>query len=80
MLCLIEKKKRQKHKVFEKSFDAKAVYSDKFLIQKLNYTHRNPVSGKWHLEDDYVLYEHSSASFYEDGRVQHYMPKHFRDL
>jgi putative transposase len=41
-----EKKKAQRHKVFEESFDAKGINSEKFLLQKLNYIHRNPVSGK----------------------------------
>ena len=35
------------------------------MIQKVNYIHRNPVSGKWKLVDDYRLYEHSSAGYYE---------------
>ena len=32
-----EKKKGQLHKVFKDSFDAKAIYSHKFLMQKINY-------------------------------------------
>ena len=62
---VIEKSKGQKHKVFEPSFDAKPIYSDKFLKQKLDYIHRNPVSGKWNLCDDFADYYHSSAAFYE---------------
>jgi len=42
-----EKKKGQFHKVFIDSFDAKAIYNEKFFNQKLNYIHLNPVSGKW---------------------------------
>jgi putative transposase len=72
--------KGQKHKVFKDSFDAKAIYSDKFLFQKLNYIHVNPVKGKWFLAKDNVSYEHSSASFYELGEVKHFMPKHYMDL
>jgi REP element-mobilizing transposase RayT len=75
-----EKKKKQLHKVFKDSFDAKAIFSDKFLIQKLNYIHYNPVTGKWKLAKDFVSYEHSSASFYEDGVVRDFEPKHFKDL
>ncbi len=60
-----EKNKGQLHKVFINSFDAKAIFSDKFLEQKLNYMHYNPVTGKWQLVKDYIDYEHSSASFYE---------------
>ncbi len=62
-----EKKKGQLHKVFEESFEAKECHSAKFIFQKLNYIHRNPVSGKWQLAKDFVDYPYSSASFYETG-------------
>ena len=75
-----EKKKGQLHKVFKQSFDAKPIFSDKFLMQKINYIHNNPVSGKWNLAKDFVSYEHSSASFYELGQVQHFLPVHYRDI
>lgn len=75
-----EKKKKQLHKVFKDSFDAKPIFSEKFLIEKLNYIHYNPVSGKWKLAEDFISYEHSSASFYEEGIVRHFKPKHFNDL
>ncbi len=75
-----ERKKKQLHKVFKDSFDAKPIFSEKFLIQKLNYIHYNPVTGKWNLAIDFVSYEHSSASFYEEGVTRHFEPKHFKDL
>ncbi len=75
-----ERKKKQLHKVFKDSFDAKAIFSQKFLIQKLNYIHYNPITGKWILATDFVSYEHSSASFYEEGVTRHFKPKHYRDL
>ncbi len=75
-----EKKKKQLHKVFKDSFDAKAIFTEKFLFQKLNYMHYNPVSGKWSLAKNFVSYEHSSASFYEEGVIRHFKPKHLKDL
>ena len=39
-----ERKKGQIHKVFEDSFDAKECHSTKFILQKLEYMHHNPVS------------------------------------
>ncbi len=75
-----ERKKKQLHKVFKDSFDAKAIFSEKFLVQKLNYIHHNPVIGKWKLAKDFVAYEHSSALFYEQGITKHFMPKHFKDV
>ena len=40
--------------------------------------HKNPVSGKWKLVNDYLDYEHSSARFYDLGdndvyKINHYM-------
>jgi REP element-mobilizing transposase RayT len=75
-----EKKKGQLHRVFKNSFDAKPIFSEKFLLQKINYIHRNPVAGKWMLVKDFIAYEHSSASFYETGKTMHFTPKHFRDI
>jgi REP element-mobilizing transposase RayT len=74
-----EKKKKQLHKVFKDSFDAKPIFSEKFLIQKLNYIHYNPVTGKWRLVPDFISYKHSSASFYEKGVIGHFKPKHYKD-
>ena len=60
-----EKAKGQLHKVFEPSFDAKPIYTLKFLYQKLDYIHHNPLSGKWSLCLEFTDYTHSSAAFYE---------------
>jgi REP element-mobilizing transposase RayT len=60
-----ERKKGQIHKVFEDSFDAKECHSTKFILQKLEYMHHNPVSKRWQLANDFADYEYSSASFYE---------------
>lgn len=76
-VSLREKKKGQNHKVFEDLFDAKAIFSQKFLEQKLEYIHNNPVSGKWQLVKEFTEYEHSSASFYELGIVKHFKPLHY---
>jgi len=75
-----EKKKGQLHKVFKNSFDAKAIISQAFLLQIINYIHNNPVSGKWMLAKDFVQYKHSSASFYEIQEVNYFVPKHYIDL
>jgi REP element-mobilizing transposase RayT len=75
-----ERKKGQLHKVFNDSFDAKDIHSEKFLLQKLNYIHHNPVSGKWNLADEFTSYEHSSASFYELGKWKHYKPFDYRKI
>ena len=48
-----EQKKGQLHRVFKESFDAKPVYTRKFLLQKINYIHLNPVRGNWRLINDW---------------------------
>ena len=75
-----ERNKGQRYRVFEKSFDAKPIYTEHFLDQKIDYIHHNPVRGKWQLADDYTLYPHSSASFYETGKSQFFQPVHVNDL
>lgn len=62
-----EKKKGQRHKVFADSFDAKECSSNEFVYQKLEYMHKNPVSKKWQLVNDFTDYPYSSAGFYEKG-------------
>ena len=75
-----ERKKGQLHKIFKDTFDAKAIITQHFLLQKINYIHNNPVTGKWMLAKDFIAYEYSSASFYEYGKAMHFTPKHFRDI
>ena len=75
-----ERKKGQLHKVFKDSFDAKAIITQRFLLQKINYIHNNPVSGKWLLAKDFVEYEHSSASFYEIQLARYFNPLHYLDI
>ena len=57
--------------MFEDSFDAKECYTRKFITQKLDYMHKNPVSKKWQLVKDFTEYPHSSASFYENGILRY---------
>ncbi len=62
-----ERQRNKKHEVFQDSLDCKEVITEKFVRQKLNYIHKNPVSGKWKLVDHYLDYEYSSARFYDLG-------------
>ena len=75
-----ERIKAQLHKVFKDSFDAKAIIIHRFLLQKINYIHKNPMGGKWMLAKDFIGYEYSSASFYEIQLVKHHHPLHYLDL
>ena len=78
----VEPKERLKgklHQVFRLSFDARLCYNEQMVEQKLDYIHHNPVKGKWSLVEDFALYPHSSAGFYELGRENIYVV-HYKDL
>lgn len=76
-----DKKKGQLHREFKPSFDPKVILTDKFLQQKLDYIHHNPVSGKWNLAETFIDYEHSSAGFYEKNSLHKLVNvKHYLDL
>ncbi len=73
-----EYQRGKKHRIFEISSDIKVCYTEKFLLQKLEYIHSNPVSKKWQLASSAESYPHSSAAFYElnkkhsDVDISHY--------
>jgi len=75
-----ERKKGKLHQVFRSSFDLKPIVTEKFLMQKLNYIHGNPISGKWNLAEEYWKYRHSSASFYETGVQMEYDVVHYTEI
>ena len=75
-----ETKKGKKHQVFQPSFDAKSCFTENFIVQKLDYMHHNPVSGKWNSVEDFTEYLHSSAKYYETGCQGIYPVVHYMDV
>jgi REP element-mobilizing transposase RayT len=73
-------KKGQNHYFWIRYFDVKECRTEKFLLQKLNYVHNNPVTGKWKLAASPADYIHSSASFYLRGKQQLFDVKDYREL
>ena len=59
-----EADRKKKHKIFEPSFDWKLIYTDKFMLQKLDYIHLNPCRSKLLLANNPIDYVYSSASNY----------------
>ena len=68
------------HKVFATSFDWKHCDSDKMIVQKLDYIHSNPCSGRWMLADSPVDYQHSSARYYLTGEQGFYAVKNYKEI
>ena len=76
-----EKERNKKHRVFEVSSDIKPCYTEKFLLQKLNYIHNNPVNDKWKLASLPENYFHSSAAFYILNKKHEFVTiTHWRDV
>ncbi|MBK6732039.1 MAG: hypothetical protein IPG60_14140 [Bacteroidetes bacterium] len=70
-----EKISNHKHKVFQPSFDAIPCYTYKFLHQKLNYMHQNPV--RKCMVNFAEEYKYSSAEFYLTGKQGIYPVTHY---
>jgi hypothetical protein len=47
---------------------AKNIYSEDFLWQKMEYIHQNPVAKEWKLVNDRADYQYSSAGHYDYGK------------
>ena len=68
----------RKFQVWERNSLSIDIYSEKVLVQKLNYIHANPVHPKWKLADLPENYQYSSAQFYETGVDEFNILTHFR--
>ncbi|HMJ47367.1 MAG TPA: hypothetical protein VK498_08555 [Ferruginibacter sp.] len=55
------------HEIWQRDSLGVEIYSRHVAMQKLDYIHANPVSGKWLLAKDDIRYHYSSAHFYETG-------------
>jgi REP element-mobilizing transposase RayT len=56
--------RRHQHSIWQ-DIQAKNIFSRKFLIQKIDYIHQNPVDKEWNLVEDRANYQYSSACFYD---------------
>jgi REP element-mobilizing transposase RayT len=74
-----DKERNKIHEVWKGTFDVKQCRTEKFILQKLNYIHNNPCSGKWSLCEKPYEYPHSSARFY-DGDKGGYRVKDYLDV
>ena len=57
----------------------KEVWTERFLLQKLNYIHHNPCQPHWQLAAIPEDYKWSSALFYEKNIIEHAWLTHYKD-
>lgn len=58
---------REEHGIWQ-DIQAKNIFTEKFLLQKMEYIHQNPVADELNLTQDRADYPYSSACFYDEGR------------
>jgi putative transposase len=56
----------KRHQIWQ-TIQAKNVYAEAFLRQKLAYIYNNPVAKGWRLAEDRTAYAYSSACYYDRG-------------
>jgi putative transposase len=59
--------RREEHSIWQ-DVQAKNIFTEKFLVQKMEYIHQNPVAKEWKLVHDRAEYKYSSACFYDEDR------------
>jgi putative transposase len=59
--------KEKDYEFWQRDAMAIQLYSREIIIQKMHYTHNNPLSKRWLLAETPALYRFSSAGFYETG-------------
>jgi putative transposase len=64
MLQSLNQDNRQEYKVWEDGYDARDIFSQDFLSQKMEYIHYNPCQPQWNLASTPEEYPWSSARFY----------------
>jgi putative transposase len=69
----------QEHGIWQ-DIQAKNIYTEKFLFQKMEYIHQNPVAKEWNLVQDRAEYKYSSACFYDRNQQPIIDIDNIRDL
>ena len=70
LLAFFHAQRRDKsleHSIWQ-DIQAKNIYTEKFLVQKMEYIHQNPVAKEWNLVQNRAAYQYSSVCFYDEGR------------
>ena len=72
--------KDRKLQVWKRNSLSVDLFSEKFLLQKLNYIHKNPCHPRWELAAHPLDYLYSSAKFYYNRERDFEMLKHYADV
>jgi putative transposase len=64
LASVVTRPDKQRYKAWEEGYDARDIFSPKFLRQKMTYVHNNPCQPHWNLVERPEDYVWSSARFY----------------
>jgi putative transposase len=64
LLQSLNQNNRQEYKIWQDGYDARDIFSQDFLAQKMEYIHYNPCRPQWNLAGAPEEYPWSSARFY----------------
>jgi putative transposase len=64
LLQSLNQDNRQAYKIWEDGYDAREIFSQDFLSQKMEYIHYNPCQPQWNLANTPEEYPWSSARYY----------------
>jgi len=72
--------KDRKLQVWKRNSMSIDLFNEKFLLQKLNYIHKNPCHPRWALVANPLDYLYSSAKFYYSRENDFDILKHYADI
>jgi putative transposase len=71
--------KDRQYQFWERNALSIDLYSEKVLLQKLDYIHRNPIQKGWKLAEDEAGYKYSSYRFYHEQKDEFGFLSHYSD-
>jgi len=75
-----QRRRNKQHELWQGTFDVKECRTEAFILQKLNYMHLNPCNERWRLAQRPSDYQHSSAAFYQIGKLGNVPTRDYQDF
>ena len=69
--------KDRMYQIWERNPLSIDIYSEKVMLQKLQYIHQNPLQERWRLSNEAEGYRYSSAQFYSKGNSEWKFLSHY---
>jgi REP element-mobilizing transposase RayT len=67
------------YQFWQRGYNVKECWTEKFFLQKLEYIHNNPCQEHWSLVKHPEMYKWSSSHFYNTGKTDYAWLRHYKD-